>query len=211
MLERNILIVDDNPRIKDIHIPSYLYHIDGFKSKFNKWNQYSFNFIHMERMEEAMTFLTDLNNCVDVLVVDYNFHAKEKFTSGTEFVKYVRNNINRYCQIVFYTMQGIGTIEKEELVDLVNSDVYKIIDKSNDNSRMAHVIFEAATLRNPIVESLEHFYIKYSSLLKNYKYTIEGESISFEEIINHIRMDDPLGRTFIDKLMQKAILLNTDI
>ncbi len=87
----------------------------------------------------------------------------------------------------------------------------KIVDKSGNSKEMSHVLFEAATRRNPTVESLEHFYIKYSYMLKSYKYSIGGESITFEDIIKHIRMDDDQGRTFIDKLLQKAILLETEI
>lgn len=45
--------------------------------------------------------------------------------------------VYRYCQIVFYTMQGLGSIEKEELVELVNSDVFRIVDKCDDTSVMA--------------------------------------------------------------------------
>lgn len=211
MLERIILIVDDNPHIEDVYIPAYLSDIEALKKNSDKWKDYSFRFIHKLSMKEALLYLSDVNNCVDVLVVDYNFHNDKMFTSGTGFVKHVREHINRFCQIVFYTMQGIGSIEKDELIDLVNSDVYRLVDKSKDNSELARVLFEAATQRNPIVESLEHFYYKYSSLLQAYEYTIGGEFVSFEEIINHIRMDDSKGRAFISKLLQRAILLNTDI
>lgn len=86
-----------------------------------------------------------------------------------------------------------------------------MVDKSEDPSKMAQILFQAATIRNPIVESLEQFFRKYSSLLETYHYNIGGKSESFDEIINHIRMDDSEGRAFIEKMMQKAILLNTDI
>lgn len=211
MLERNILIVDDNPRIASIYIPAYSVEIDSLKSTSDKWQQYSFKIDHCATMREALEFLSESKYCVDVLVVDYDFNGESTFSSGTAFVKYVRESINRYCQIVFYTMQGITSIDKDELVDLVNSDVYKLVDKSDDHAAMAKVLFDAATLRNPTVESLERFYSRYSSMLQSYKYCISGEIVCFDEIINHIRMDDKQGRLFVDKLLQKAILLDVDI
>lgn len=211
MLERNILIVDDNTRIQSVYIPAYSFEIDSLKNASEKWQQYNFNLIHRASMKEALAYLSEISNCVDVLVVDYDFNGETTFSSGTAFVKHIREKINRYCQVVFYTMQGIGSIDKQDLVDLVNSDVFKLVDKSDDLSEMAGILFEAATLRNPIVESLEHFFIKYSTMLQHYKYTLGGESVSFDEIINHIRMDDVQGRAFIEKLLQKAVLLDTNI
>lgn len=211
MLERNILIVDDNTRIQSVYIPAYSLEIDSLKNTSEKWQQHNFNLIHRASMKEALAYLSEISNCVDVLVVDYDFNGETTFSSGAAFVKHIREKINRYCQVVFYTMQGIGSIDKQELVDLVNSDVFKLVDKSDDHLEMARILFEAATLRNPIVESLEHFFIKYSTMLQTYKYTLGGEAVSFEEIINHIRMDDVQGRAFIEKLLQKAILLDTNI
>lgn len=211
MLERNILIVDDNMRIRSIYIPAYLDKIEKLKQGSTKWKNYHFNLVHKISMKEALEYLSDNTSYVDVLVVDYDFGGENTFTSGTSFIKCIREKINRYCQIVFYTMQGLGSIEKEELVELVNSDVFKIVDKCDDTSVMAETLFEAATRRNPIVESLEKFLIKYRTLLKTYKYTLNGKDISYEEIINHIRMDDEIGRVFVDKLLQKAILIDTDI
>ncbi len=211
MLERNILIVDDNAKVKTIHIPAYLSEINSLKNSSEKWQQYNFNLIHIASMKDALAYLSVTSNCVDVLVVDYDFNGERTFASGTGFVKHIREKINRYCQVVFYTMQGIDSIDRQELVDLVNSDVYKFVDKSSDYSEMARVIFDAATLRNQIVESLEQFFIKYSAMLSAYKYSLGGEFVTFDEIVDHIRMDDEQGRVFIDKLIQKSILLNTNV
>lgn len=211
MLERNILIVDDNTLIKSVYIPAYLGEIDSLKKQSEKWKDYSFHFEHCSSMEEAIKYLQNKHNIVDVLVVDYDFNGETTFTNGTSFVKYIREKINRYCQIVFYTMQGISNIEKSELIDLINSDVFQLVDKSKETTKMARILYDAATMRNPIVESLEQFFKKYSSMLETYNYTIGGKSVSFDEMISHIRMDDIEGRAFIEKILQKAILLNTNI
>lgn len=211
MLERNVLIIDDNPHIKDIYIPIYLNRINLLKSRSDKWSTYRFTLDHCPSMKLAIDYLADPNNYVDVLVVDYDFNGEKPFINGTAFVKYVREKINRYCQIVFYSMQAIKDIDAAEWVALVNSDVFKYVDKSRDDSILADAIFEAATLRNPIVESLERFWCKYEALLRTYNYTYDHRQITFEEIINHIRMDDEIGRDFVQKLMQKAIILSTEV
>lgn len=206
MLERNIVIVDDNAKVKTVHIPAYLGAINQMKLTSEKWKNYEFKFHHLSSMQAAQKYMEDKKNCIDVLVVDFDFNGEKTFASGAAFVKYVRNNLNRYCQIVFYTMQGITCIEKDELVDLINSDVFKIVDKSVCEREVARTLFEAATLRNPMVESLEYFYTRYSSLLQTYDYYFDSQKVTFEEIIGHIRMDDEIGRKFVEKLLQKAIL-----
>lgn len=209
MLERVILIVDDNKKVESIHIPAYKLELS--KMDKGKWKDYEFTFVHKASMKEAKEYLQDINNCVDVLVVDYNFIGEKTFQNGSEFIKYVRESVNRYCQIVFYTMQGYDCIEKSELVDLINSDVYKFVDKAASEGKMAQVIFEAATRRNPIVESLEKFYYSHQNMLSSFEYTVFGESVTFEEIINHIRMDDEQGRGFIEKLLSKSTLQSVDM
>lgn len=211
MLERNILIIDDNKRVKDIYIPAYLSKINELKIASEKWSKYQFNVEHCSSMHDALNYFSNSKNLVDVLVVDYEFNGETTFSNGIAFVKYIRENVNRYCQIVFYTMQGLRNIDVDEWSALVNSDVFKFVDKSTKEDILGEVIFEAATRRNPIVESFERFWCKYGAMLDTYKYTFDGQEVTFEEIINHIRMDDSLGRVFVEKLLQKSILINTKI
>ena len=211
MLERIILIIDDNARIDQTYIPLYNFEIAKLKQKYPKWANYDFKLIHKTTMQEALEYMGHPQNVVDVLVVDYDFGQEYTFSNGTAFVKYIREHINRYCQIVFYTMQSIDSVDKHELIDLINSDVYKFVDKSGEHSKMAEIMFQAATTCNPIIESLERFMNEYSNMLQSYEHTFNGQKISLNEIINHIRMDDTIGRVFVEKLLQKGMLLSTDI
>lgn len=211
MLERNVLIIDDNPQLEKIHIPVYLSTINLLKQSSAKWAKYQFNISHCTNMKAALDYLSKPNTFIDVLVVDYDFNGEQTFSNGTAFVEYIRENINRFCQIVFYTMHGISIIEPAEWVALVNSDVCKFVDKSVDDAVLGKAIFEAATKRNPIVESLERFWCKYEVLLGAYTYTFNGNAVTFDEIINHIRMDDEIGRAIVEKLLQKAVLTSTEI
>ena len=211
MLYRKILIIDDNPRVESVYIPAYNRQISKLKQSFPKWEKYDFLIDHKDSMKSAMEYLSDPENTVDVLVVDYDFGGESTFSNGTSFVKYIRENVNRHCQIVFYTMQAIDSVEKSELVDLINSDIYRFVDKSGDIAVMSQIIFDAATHRNPLVESLEKFMLNYKNLLNTYEYSFDGQTMTFEQMINHIRMDNEIGRAFVEKLLQKGVLLSTDI
>ena len=106
-------------------------------------------------------------------------------------------------------MFQIDSIDKQKFITLINSDVYAFVDKSTDT--LHNLIFEAATSSDPTVVSLERFFYKYRHILKNASYTVLGENYGTEEIIKHIRLDDEVGRVFIDKLLYKAIITETDI
>ena len=211
MLERNIMIVDDDDKTESIHIPSYKRKLDELKKQSEKWHHHIFNLFHMISMGDALEFLAQSGNYVDVLLVDYKFLNVNTFVNGADFVKHIRDNVNRQCQIVFYTMHGVDSIPNTELVSLINSNVFMFVDKSANTNVVAQAIFDACTLGNPVVESLERFYQKYKIMLEAKRYTLADEDASFEDIINHIRMDDEIGRSFVEKLLQKAILLETDL
>ncbi len=217
MLERKVMIIDDNERTENDYIPAFKKNVEDLKNEKDKWRLYNFDFIYKSSMKKARDYLECSTNVVDVLVVDYDFGvnsdsgSEEKFQNGTDFVKYIRENINKRCQIIFYTMQNIESIEVNEYINLINSDVFKMLDKSADIELLGEAIFEAATTRDPIVESLERFYLKYQTVLDLYGYEINGDKYSFEAIIKHIRMDDEIGRVFIEKLLNKAILIDINI
>jgi hypothetical protein len=58
-----------------------------------------------------------------------------------------------------------GYLDNDEFLSLINSDVYKMLDKSQDYTTIGNIIFEAAIKCNPVVLSLERFFIKYETLL----------------------------------------------
>jgi hypothetical protein len=205
------MIVDDDESFETIHIPAYVRKINELKKQHQKWSHHRFNIVHLLSMDDAMKSLTSKDTCTDALLVDYRFLNDSSFSNGADFVKYVRDNVNRQCQIVFFTMHGVSTIPHNELVSLINSNVFKFLDKSVSPETIANTLFDACTVMSPVVESLERFFLKYSTVLEKNCYTLHGEDSTFEEVITHIRMDDEKGRTFVEKLLQKAILLETDL
>ena len=72
MLERVILIVDDNHRVETIDIESYKGIISDLKTAEGneKWKNYEFSFVYKSTMDEAIRYLSDPNQCVEGVVVD---------------------------------------------------------------------------------------------------------------------------------------------
>jgi len=210
MFERIIWIIDDDPKVEETLIENYKVRIENIKKSFVQWQNCDFKLFYLPSLSLAKQHLEE-NSLVDVLVVDYDFNGEVAFKNGSEFVTYVREKINKQCRIIFYTMQGIKIVENEELVSLINSDVYLMIDKSLGNDIMAKAIFEAAISCSPVVLSLERFFYQYRNILNKTKYNVFDREFALDEIINHIRMDDEIGRAFIDKLLYKAIIKETEL
>ena len=108
MLERNIVIIDDNPRIEELYIPTYLEKINQLKNSDPKWSSYEFHIKHCAGMRRALDYLDNPNNIIDVLVVDYDFSTEshKPFSNGTVFVDHVRKNITLYLQILIFTVKS---------------------------------------------------------------------------------------------------------
>ncbi len=210
MFERVILLIDDNPKTESVYKVAYERHIKSIQSKNKKYAHYKFEFKYFAKMSAAKDFMTK-NNMVDVLVVDYDFGTGDDFENGADFIKFVREKVNKQCRVIFYTMQERNSIEKSELITMINSDVYKMLDKAEQTEETSQIIFEAAIKCDPIVHSLENFFLKYKNILSSNSYTYENKSITIDEIIRHIRMDDEIGRYFIEKILYTSILSNIDL
>ena len=207
MFNRIILLIDDDIKVEETSIKNYLLRINALKKE-TDYEHYSFQFLYSPTIADAKKRLNS-GQIVDVLVVDYQFLNETE--TGADFIKYVRSVVNRQCRIIFYTMQALDTIRREELKELLNSDVAGMVDKYDDNSRLARMIFEAAIAQSPIIVSLERFFDKYKDILGSYRYTVDKNEYTLYELIDHIRMDDAVGRIFTNKLLYKAIIKETDM
>lgn len=210
MFERVILLIDDNPKTESIYKIAYERHIKEIQEQDEKYKHYKFEFKCFSNMSSAKEFMVN-NNLVDVLVVDYDFKTGDEFENGANFIKFVRENVNKQCRVIFYTMQEKNSIETSELIAMINSDVYKMLDKAEQTEETSQIIFEAAIKCDPIVHSLENFFLKYKNILSFNSYTYDGQEVTIDKIISHIRMDDEIGRYFIDKILYTSILSNIDI
>lgn len=206
MFERKIIIVDDEADIEKLYIPSYLEAAEIIKKEEEKYSQYDLIFQHIRSIEEAEEYLK-LHEIVDVLIIDYKFNNAKNRKTGVDLIKFVRENINKHCRVIFYTMNELAGIPSESYVELVNSQIFRIVDKANcEDIQFTKIIFEAVVDCDIIVNSLEKFWTDYNELFSRYKYTFLGEEKNFSDILNHIRMDDEIGKSIVNKLVHKALI-----
>ncbi len=211
MFNRKILIVDDETNIEKLFIPSYLEAAEEIKKENKDYRQYDLEFKHIVSIEETIEYLKT-QAIVDVLIIDYKFNNERNRRTGVDLIKFVRENINKHCRVIFYTMNELAGIAANEYVQLINNQVFRIVDKANcSNLEFTKIIFEAVADCDVIVNSLERFWIEYGEIFKYYKYTFLGEEQKFSDILNHIRMDDKIGRVIIDKLVHKALIDSVEV
>ena len=211
MFNRKILIVDDEANIEKLFIPSYLEAAEKIRTQNEQYSQYDLEFQHIISIEGAIEYLKT-QAIVDVLIIDYKFNNEKNRRSGVDLIKYVRENINKHCRVIFYTMNELAGIPPESYLQLINNQVFRIIDKANcTDYEFTKIIFEAVEDCDVIVNSLEKFWIEYSEVFEHYKYTFLGEEQKFPDILNHIRMDDAIGKAIIDKLVHKALIDSVEV
>ena len=211
MFNRKILIVDDEENIEKLFIPSYIEAAEEIKSKDERYREYDLEIKHIVSIENAIEYLKT-QAIVDVLIIDYKFNNERKKRTGVDLIKFVRENVNKHCRVIFYTMNELAGIPPESYVQLINNNVFRIVDKANcTDYEFTRIMLEATIDCDIIVNSLEKFWVEYREVFEQYKYTFLGEEQEFSDILNHIRMDDKIGRTIIDKLVHKALIDSVEV
>ena len=197
--------------IEKLFIPSYLEAAEEIKTQNERYSQYDLEFKHIVSIEDAIEYLKT-QAIVDVLIIDYKFNNERNRRTGVDLIKFVRENVNKHCRVIFYTMNELAGIPPESYVQLINNQVFRIVDKANCNDfDFTKIIFEAVVDCDVIVNSLEKFWMEYRDVFEHYKYTFLGEEQKFPDILNHIRMDDAIGKVIIDKLVHKALIDSVEV
>ncbi len=206
MSVRNILVVDDNENVQKLDIPEYLDEAIKIKETYKQFSNYDLKFYFVSSIESAKDFLKE-KNIVDVLIIDYKFNNTNSGQTGVDLVKYIRDNINKHCRVIFYTMHNIKSIPSDDIINLINCKIYKLVDKSTIKiTDFVLSIFLAAVECDIVVNSLERFFCEYQDILNNYQFTFLEKKMDFSDIISHIRIDDEIGRSIVDKLLHKALI-----
>ncbi|MEG6512520.1 hypothetical protein V6C32_11410 [Desulforamulus ruminis] len=215
MLERNILIVDDSRAI-DEDIKSYNYIFQGIKKE--KGLDYVINFTPTGNYDKAINMLTS-DKIFDVVLIDYDLSMGGSGKTGDELVKSIRESINKHCKIIFYTMSNLQEVfpDRNDLVNLFNLGIYKFVTKDLKtqnpkrygppaNQLRVEAIIEAIESIDIVQLALERYFQKYLSLTNEDIIYVDGEDYSIEDIINAIRKDLPVGKSFRENLMQSVLI-----
>ncbi|WP_139490246.1 hypothetical protein [Brevibacillus dissolubilis] len=213
---RKVLIVDDNKDTPDT-IEEYLAIYKELQER--EQLPYTLEFIWEETIESALERFDKKIEVIDVALIDYDFSYDTKGKKGVYLVKKIRDHINQRCKIVFNTMHGISFLNKSELVDLINNDVFRFISKSGEtfdlkyqevgdkaDQLIVEAIIEALDSYDPVSNALERYLVNYFDVMRDVKIDINGKEYSIQEIIDAIRLCKEPGNTFVANLLEMTVM-----
>lgn len=221
MLDRNVLIVDDD----DMEVNIDIFNDILVDLKKEVEIQYDINYEWVSSIELAVDKIRDSAKVYDVLIIDHNFTKGTKYKQGSELIKIVRENYNKRCKIIFYTMHAISEISSDHILTLLNMDVFRFIQKDGGSSELVYpnqgfnksdqviveAVLEALNDLDPYSTALEKYIIKHRELLGKAKLKLNEKEFTIEEIVDSIRLDKEPGKTFIQNLIEMSILDHLEI
>lgn len=218
--KRNILIIDDETRMIKVKEAAYkeLYRDLSKKQK----RQYELSFQWCSSIDAAEEYFKNRNESIDVALIDYEFcNDGAKARSGVDVVRKIREHVSKRCKIVFFTAGGIDKIDREKLLDLINNDVFRFIDKAggfpalknmaNPNydapeQIIVEAFVDALAELDPFSQALESYMLEHSAISDKLTLTVDEKIYTFEEILDSIRMERDPGQTFVENLLQAKLM-----
>ncbi len=227
-MRRNILVIDDDSDL-DLICNDYeeLFNIIKMNDELTK--EIELKFTTCNSIVEAINLLTMSENVFDILIVDYDFNDNSDgfLRNGIELIQKIRNSFNKRVQILFYTMHPLSDISKDEYYILLNQGISRFIlkDAVNIESLLTlplvqhfnpsdQIVVEAiynALIKysqsdNPIITGLELFLNRYKKLSSSSYIEINNVKYSIYEIIKAIRLDEEVGRRYIEMVISQSVL-----
>ncbi|MED3634545.1 hypothetical protein [Bacillus thuringiensis] len=217
MLERNILIIDDEEET-EISIEAYKAIFLVLKKELGL--NYNINFFWEKSITDAKKTLEEKSINFDSLVIDYDFPNEVKPQKGIHLVKKIRESINKRCKIVFYTMHAPHELDPSEFIDLINNDIYRFVPKDGDmlslnykyagfnksDQLIVEAIIDSLNDVNPISIALENYLMNFKNSSGNMVLNIEGVEYSIVEVLDSIRLYEDPGNKFVQNLLELSIM-----
>ncbi|WP_339998871.1 hypothetical protein [Priestia aryabhattai] len=217
MLERRLLIVDDYENTGEETIPEYEGIFEELQEKQNL--NYKITFLWESTIQSAIDRLSKKDEVIDVILIDYDFNTGDQNIKGISLVKQIRETINKRCKIIFYTMHGVNQMSRNELIELINNDVFRFLSKSGEtlplkyekvgnesDQLIVEAVIDAISDSDPISKTLEKYLVKYSNILDDLQIDIDGKKYPIKELINAIRLYEEPGNKFVNNLLEMSIL-----
>lgn len=217
-LSRNVMIVDDSKNLGG-EIKQYNHIFKHIKNE--RQLEFSINFIPVQKYEEAIELLEHGKDTYDVLIIDYDLRQAGNVKYGSELVKEIRERINKYCKLIFYTMGDLTEIfpNRNDLINLFNQGIYRFISKDTKSNSVnqyglselqirVETIIEAIENIDFVQVSLEKYFLEYADIINDERIRVQGKEYSINEIITFIKKDEKTGRLYKGNLAESIIIHN---
>lgn len=213
-LQRRILIVDDNDPGEDI---------EDWKDAINSIepdisSKYELNFDHKLLPVKAINELKKNDSTVDIILMDYSFGqgvcGDGAIQNGIDAIKYIRENINRYVKVIFYTTEPKERIDSERWIELINAGVFRFVQKltagrnaiETFNKNMAQAIVDALDDYTSIINAYERFCVEYKHILKDKKIIIGNQECTPDEILKSLKKGGSPGNEFLEEMLHLSFV-----
>lgn len=227
-MKRNILVIDDDSDL-DLICNDYEELFNIIKTNDELTMHTELKFTTCKSIVEAVSLLKTSDKVFDVLLVDYDFNDNSDglLRNGIELIQEIRNSFNKRVQILFYTMHPLSEISKEEYYILLNQGITNFILKDAINIERSltlplvqhfnpsdqivveaiyHALIKYSQSDNPIITGLELFLNRYKKISSSSYIEINSNKYSVDEIIRAIRLDEEIGRRYIEMVISQSLM-----
>ena len=190
-MKLEIVIIDDDLKLKDDPLVWSLKDKYGDENiKFINSSQEGINYI-LENLEKNL-----------IVILDYEFSVNEK--KGNQVFDEI-TKITKLVPIIFFT--GISKIENDVFRDLINNHAFGIVNKMVTSEELLILVSEAELFfKTSLDNAIEDWILeKDEDKDKPIFITSNGQSLSLNQILNEIRIQSEIGKSFSRRLNELTI------
>ena len=191
MLDIQIVVIDDTPKIKDDTL------IWELEAKFGNDN--------VKVINEPETGLEHIKANLDknlIILLDIDFPANER--NGHALLKEITGDISRLIPVILWS--GVDE-NKERFSDFINNGAFGFISKMATTEEAFKIIEKAEKyFKTSLDNTIEDWIIQNDENKdKPVYFTAEGKSYSLNDILKEIRHQSDIGKSFAKKLTNLTI------
>ncbi len=186
-----IAIIDDDLKLKEDPLVWTL--IDEYGND---------NVKFINNSQDGIDYILDNISKNVIVILDYEFSVNEK--KGNEVFIEI-SNVSKLIPIIFFT--GISKIENEVYRDLINNHAFGILNKMSTSEELLEMVKKAELFyKNNLDNAIEDWIVeKEEDKDKPVFFTSDGMALSLNDILNEIRNQTDLGKSFSRKLNELTI------
>lgn len=170
------------------------------------------NVIWKEMPKEGLDYIEKNLTKRTIVILDYHFG--DKTAKGLSWLKPLQDT-SSLIYVILNTSHEVDTIPPQELKDCINNHLMALVDKTDGYEKTLYEVDKAISYLNNRVDCiLEEWILRHERFTREKPYIKDenGEAISLNDVLEHIRKDTDFGRRMSSNIISTAIsMLQKDI
>lgn len=165
------------------------------------------NVIWKSNADDGLSFLKKNLTKRTIVILDYDFGVK--YENGLLLFQQIQSE-SSLIYIILNTAKSVVDIPSEELKVFINNHLMALVDKTDGYEKtLMEVIRAFNSINNRIDCILEEWIFQHEQFKREEPFIIDelGKQISLNDILNEIRKNTELGKSFSNKIISTAITL----